>query len=75
MEDEIKVNDFVRTNRGIILKVVKIEFDKEANQNYYMGEEICSGCFQEMVKIHSPNIIDLIEERRLCKWTRNSLCF
>ena len=62
MENEIKVGEYIRDNKGFIFKVAEIDFDEEANQNYYKGSEICSGCFQEMIKKHSLNIIDLIEK-------------
>ena len=60
MENEIKVNEYVRTKRGIIDKVdalygmientVHLENQKWFNTN-------------NIVK-HSPNLIDIIEERR-----------
>lgn len=65
---DIQVGEYVRSENGIIGKVVGT---KEYNDNCYPeGIWLDDGCHyydDEIVK-HSPNIIDLIEERRLCKW-------
>ena len=61
MNDEIKVNDYVRTIYGQIFKVKEIknnsiftqEKDKDFGFNYILTKE-------DITK-HSPNIIDLIE--------------
>lgn len=78
---EIQVGEYVRINKDIrpicigIGKVTKISAD---SKNIYVDMDM--NCIlisyekQQVVK-HSYNIIDLIEERRLCKWkySRNSL--
>ena len=71
MENEIKVNEFVRTRYGEIAKVSEykdeIVLDKEIKfYGMYRGY-ICEDEIDFIVK-HSPNLIDIIEERRLCKW-------
>lgn len=76
MENEIEVGEYGRTNLGRIMKfawleqepgkiyenfVLLIKNNKIINDFYYFEEG------EKIVK-HSENIIDLIEERRLCKW-------
>lgn len=77
---EIKVGEYVRTQRGI----AKIEdlvcgqdayFDNEniiepdyINLYINNGIDIYGSIFRDLVVKHSKNIIDLIEERRLCEW-------
>lgn len=75
---EIEVNEFVRTRNGIIRKITeKYQFNeygrfwfsikenkKTENCNEYSMDIINE---KDIVK-HSNNIIDLIEERRLCEW-------
>lgn len=63
MENEIKVNEFIRTKDGVIDKVI-IDYKGKCNnpncnrkhisceKNYYNEDEIVE---------HSPNLIDLIE--------------
>lgn len=65
MENEIKVNEFVRTKYGEIAKVIEykdeIVFDKEIKfYGMYRGY-ICEDELDFIVK-HSPNLIDLICE-------------
>lgn len=63
MENEIKDNEYIRTDTGKIDKVI--------NANYYMPQYIeCEKdlIFKNNIVKHSPNLIDIIEERRLCKW-------
>lgn len=74
MENEIKVNEFIRTKYGEIAKVIEykdeIVLDKEIKFYGMYRSYICEDEIDFIVK-HSPNLIDIIEERRLCKW-RNS---
>lgn len=58
MENEIKVGEFIRTKLGDIKKITEgFEFIiKRYNESD-----------NKIVK-HSSNLIDIIEERRLCKW-------
>ena len=76
MED-IKVNDYIRTKDGIIARVTRyddlmLDCDRDV---FDLGNlammEIPVEYIQEYVMKHSKNIIDLIEVRRLCKWTKN----
>ena len=77
MENEIKVGDWIRTNWGHIGKLKRIELDKnDKGLKWYVFDhkEFEINIIKEeyinkpdIVK-HSPNLIDIIEERRLCKW-------
>ena len=72
MED-IKVGDYVRTEWGDIEKIIKIDKENiivniEEDEE---GRTYCKMCYKNEIKKSSPNIIDLIEVRRLCKWTKN----
>ena len=63
MENEIKDYEYIRTGIGKIDKVI--------NANYYMPQYIeCEKnlIFKKDIVKHSSNLIDIIEERRLCKW-------
>ena len=67
MGNEIKVNEYIRTDTGKIDKVI--------NANYYMSQYIeCEKglIFKNNIVKHSTNLIDLIEKRRLCKWRKNN---
>ena len=57
MENEIKVGEFIRTDDGRIYKLEDLQDEVFLNDKFY----------NNIVK-HSPNLIDIIEERRLCKW-------
>ena len=77
MENEIKVNDHIRTRGGHIRKVTKIcphyendllmsdssliELDGKGEISTYKSKQL-----EEIIVKHSPNIIDLIKKRRLC---------
>ena len=65
--EEIKVGEYVRTISGNIDKVDALigMIENTVHLEKHKWQDI-----KNIVK-HSPNIIDLIEERRLCKW-RNS---
>lgn len=71
---KIEVNDYVRTTDGYIRKVTQVN-----KKGSYEG--LCYGAYSvdkkyknsvgisaKKIKSHSKNIIDLIEERRLCEW-------
>jgi hypothetical protein len=64
MENKIEVNEYVRTETEGIGKVIEI---KENPLRYVINEYGEIVLANEIVK-HSKNIIDLIEERRLCEW-------
>ena len=65
MENEIKVNEYIRTKRGIIDKAVKILDDYIFLESKFFiteyGESFTFIKKTDVVK-HSPNIIDLICE-------------
>ena len=61
MEDKIEVGEYVRTRGGHIHKVTKID----NNKLVYWGKISCGWSLeqlQDIIKSHSKNIIDLIEE-------------
>lgn len=71
MENEIKVGEYVRTKRGIIDRVVKISDNYIFLKTTFFITEYGGSCTfikKTDVAKHSPNLIDIIEERRLCKW-------
>ena len=75
MENEIKVGDYIRTIDGYIRKVTQVN-KKGSYENLCWGPYLVDdkyknslGISAKKVKSHSPNIIDLIEVRRLCEWT------
>jgi len=70
MEDEIRIGEWVRDKDGVIIKVNNIVPDEDSTDIWY-EERILQGTWKSMVTNHSSNIINLIEVRRLCKWTRN----
>lgn len=80
--DEIKVGDWIRTNWGHIGKLKRIELDKnDKGLKWYVFDhkEFEINILKEeyinkpyIVK-YSPNIIDLIEVRRLCKWEKSCI--
>ena len=63
---EIKVGEYVRTIFGKILQITSLR-----DMGYI---EKGNPYFRQQIKKHSPNIIGLIEERRLCERKTNSLC-
>ena len=71
MENEIKVGEYIRTKDGKIIKFNKFGTLRVGciNPKYY--KTIISNRrhykYDDIVK-HSPNLIDIIEKRRLCKW-------
>ena len=75
-----KVGDWIRTKAGQIHKVTKItpfyfcdELLYERQGIYWdnknSGYEIWQ--LEDIIVKHSPNLIDIIKERRLCKWKKN----
>lgn len=61
MENEIKVNDFVRTFAGYIFKVLKIS--EEDKLIYYYGDQPeWIGEWKENIVKHSPNLKDVIQK-------------
>ena len=63
--EEIKVNEYVRINLGIIGKFIWIEYDEvDKHLKWYVldkGVFDLSYTNKPYIKKHSPNIIDLIE--------------
>ena len=58
MGNEIKVGEYIRTKLGDIKKIT---------EGFEFVIERYNESFNKIVK-HSPNLIDIIEKRRLCKW-------
>ena len=78
MKNEIKVGEYGRTNLGNIIKFAWFQ-NSETGEIYknkvilvdkMMTETYPFYYFKkdEYIVKHSPNLIDIIEERRLCKW-------
>ena len=68
---DIKVGDYVRTNRGYIYKIKRIRKRDISREVYIVrahGDNYSFYLRKENIVKHSKNIIDLIEVRRLCKW-------
>lgn len=66
----MEVGEYVRTDKGFIGKVSEIDngyvfSDDDLDVSYSEYRQYVE--FKE-IKKHSKNIIDLIEERRLCEW-------
>lgn len=73
MED-IKVRRLYKNKKGKIGKVISIYEPntdyRHDRKSYLIQWDIKRAYYISQIKDvkHSPNIIDLIEERRLCKW-------
>lgn len=74
--DDIKVGEYVRTKKYGIKKIEHLAVNPNITVNkyrYYIGldkdGDRCYGVLKttDIIK-HSPNIIELIEVRRLCEW-------
>lgn len=67
--EEIKDNEYIRTNRGTIAKIEDTEFDIKTNSFGQILYEIFveGNRYYEVILKHSPNIIDLVEVRGHCK--------
>lgn len=69
---EIKVGEFVKTKNGIIAKVIDKDgkfywLDRNVYKLYDLAlNHIEIGKENKIIIKHSENILDLIEERRLC---------
>lgn len=76
MENEIKVNEFVRLKNGRIVKVKDVDKEKiyfDSDIYFLNGIPVfeMEDIFSDFIVKHSPNLIDIIEERRLCKWLQS----
>ena len=60
MENEIKVNDYVRLKDGTIAKVIEIKNQNTDIFNWYCLDNDMGTMDRSIVK-HSPNLIDLIQ--------------
>lgn len=60
MENEIKVNDYVRLKDGTIAKVIEIKNQDTDILNWYCLDNDMGTMDRSIVK-HSPNLIDLIQ--------------
>jgi len=61
MENEIKVNDYVRLKDGTIAKVIEIKNQNTDIFNWYCLDNDMGTMDRSIVK-HSPNLIDLIQK-------------
>lgn len=62
--EEIQVGEYVRTKCGDISKLLAIYNNGEKDEIYDFENTVQK---RDQIKSHSHNIIDLIEERRLCE--------
>lgn len=77
--EEIKVNEYVRTIDGKI--GIFDRYSSRPDKSYFKSPFNCFiklknrktplQCCREYIVKHSPNLIDIIEKRRLCKWRNN----
>lgn len=70
MENEIKVGDWIRTKVGNIGKVLDItNVTLQKRKKYLIKWNISKAYYITDMNIvkHSSNLIDIIEERRLCE--------
>lgn len=70
------IGEYVRTRYGYIAKITEIDkyiwFNEKVNKESGMAVyELSKLEFKNLVVKHSPNIIDLIEVRRLCECRKN----
>ena len=87
--DEIQVGEYVRTIQGYIAKITDIDnafihaddtiycdYGEESPLMFIEEKMLDGETFraEDYILKHSPNIINLIEERRLCKREIYSLC-
>ena len=63
--EEIKVGEIARLRDGEITRIDKLK----ENTFECMFHKIRCELYTDFIVKHSPNIIDLIEVRRLCEWT------
>ena len=69
---EIKVGEYVRTKKGIIGTLKSQELTYPEPSEWILdvnGKEVVIVECEDYPVKHGFNIIDLIEVRRLCKWT------
>lgn len=77
MENEIKVGELVRTKNKGIQKIAYLRPNATVNKYaYFIGYDDDGDRLNGILKTtdilkHSFNLIDIIEERRLCKWKRS----
>jgi hypothetical protein len=73
-EDKIEVGEYVRTDKGKVGKVIEKRLgDHRTTGTVINMYDLDTGLWTTdfFIVKHSKNIIDLIKERRLCKWRRN----
>jgi hypothetical protein len=73
--------DYVRTKGGVICKVLSVRPQSKymcnsghysvSPERYVLDNKKIISLSKPYIKKSSPNIIDLIEVRRLCKWLFN----
>ena len=70
MENEIKVGEYTRNEDGYIEKIdsfnklINIYKDEKGNLRKWEGEDVWGNEYSSLIVKHSPNLIDIIEERR-----------
>ena len=66
VKKDIEVNDYVRTNSGLIFKVNEITYDEEY-KDYLYKESFLLVDWKENIVKHSKQLIDLIENKDILK--------
>lgn len=72
MENEIKVGDWIRTSDGYIGKIIEKRINEKDKYIIDVLPNVILQLNRDFVK-HSSNLIDIIEERRLCKWISSKI--
>lgn len=74
---EIEVGEYVRTNNGVIGKLIRIERDDiDISLKWYVFYDGKNERYinKPYITNHSFNIIDLVEVRRFYKWIQSRKC-
>ena len=66
VKNDIEVNEYVRTNSGLIFKVNEITYDEEY-KDYLYKESFLLVDWKENIVNHSKQLIDLIENKDILK--------
>lgn len=73
MKEEIELGEYIRTQGGIIFKVVGKEYSKDYEDEWIRADKIFLGEWKEHVIKHSKSLIDLIEVGDIVRGKDNHL--
>lgn len=71
MENEIKVGEYIRTDKGNVGKIIEIRLGKNIDTKEYQNiYKLDTGLWtvRQYIVSHSTKLIAIIKKRRLCKW-------